>query len=267
MTMTDELQRCGAGVPPLIGISAQGKGRRSPPGRGFTLIELLVVVAIIAILAAMLLPALKAAKDKAKAAQCINNLKQIGLAAVMYADDNQGLIILGYNCAPWNYFFQTAGYLTPRAAYLCPSLPPAPNDPMYNNIWVAYAMRRPWTLSSLQPDWQELFLDAFLGCPCSTCEWQWLVYRNITQHSIKPADYIVYVDSAYGPDVSPTVFYRNQAAAFNDWLYTESLPYPAHSGRFNAWFADGHVEACDARRLKQSAITYSYDQNFNVVNN
>jgi len=76
-----------------------GSGKRKM--RSFTLIELLVVIAIIALLASLLLPALSRAREMARRTKCISNLKQIGLALELYADDYNGLYPEAYGACDW----------------------------------------------------------------------------------------------------------------------------------------------------------------------
>lgn len=86
---------------PTRRLVARQPRRHGPFRAGFTLVELLVVVAIIAILASLLLPALSSAKAQGKRAVCLSNLRQIGVAIQVYADDQGGRIPFGPAAPPF----------------------------------------------------------------------------------------------------------------------------------------------------------------------
>jgi prepilin-type N-terminal cleavage/methylation domain-containing protein/prepilin-type processing-associated H-X9-DG protein len=90
--------------------------------KGFTLIELLVVIAIIAILAAILFPVFAQAREKARAISCVSNLKQIGLAILMYNQDNDGTFSMGqnqnWNGSAWDNNIQP--YVKSLGVFACP---------------------------------------------------------------------------------------------------------------------------------------------------
>ncbi|MCC7517568.1 MAG: DUF1559 domain-containing protein [Verrucomicrobiae bacterium] len=121
-----------------------GLARR--PTRSFTLIELLVVIAILAILAALLMPALKSARENARRTHCMNNLRQLGAAVTMYASENDdylpGMVHNGISAASIWYIPKVLGnYLKSGATtyaqynkfFVCPT------DQSPTNTWGSYA--------------------------------------------------------------------------------------------------------------------------------
>lgn len=200
--------------------------RCHPRARAFTLIELLVVIAIIAVLAALLLPALNGAKHAARQAQCQSQLRQVALAARLYAEEHDDELPRSEHSA-FTYGQKTWGYaLLPLLGYdgVTPTSPVWTT--LFNSLYRCPADRRTteWSYGlnvyfELGPE------DDYQGSPA--------VWRKLTSIP-DPADTILVGEMTGGAD--------HIMAHFWDEGATPEVATNRHRGRSEYLFVDGHAD-------------------------
>ena len=207
----------------------------------FTLIELLVVITIIGILAALLMPSLGVARKRAQAAGCLNNLRQLGLAVRMYADDN------GEQLQALNGIFPTWGSTTgPRAwSQLL--------FPYVNNVKLYLDPDRPTWMPELPVAYYLNLLPAYIEAGSPGAGAYALDFRQINN----PSAFILMSEDLYlSPlqEIDPT----NETSDRTGFSTSSGNYPPPHLGYANFLFADGHVAPFN--RYDPDQMTYWYDK-------